>query len=113
MARLYADEDVPLPVVEELRWLGHDVLTIFEDGKANQRYPDASVLQDAITHGRIVVTLNRRHFRRLHAEGASHAGIVLRTCDPDFEGQARRIHELLSTRKTMNGQLVLVYRHSE
>ena len=113
MARLYADENVPLPVVEELRWLGHDVLTIFEDGKANQRDPDASVLQDAITHGRIVVTLNRRHFRRLHAEGASHAGIVLCTYDPDFEGQARRIHELLSTRKTMNGQLVLVYRHSE
>ena len=113
MARLYADENVPLPVVEELRRLGQDVLTIFEDGKANQRYPDASVLQDATTHGRIVVTLNRRHFRRLHTEGASHAGIVLCTYDPDFEGQARRIHELLSTREKMNGQLVLVYRPSE
>ena len=40
MARLYADENVPLPVIEELRRLGHDVLTIFEDGKANQRYPE-------------------------------------------------------------------------
>ena len=47
MARLYADENVPFPVVEELRRLGHDVLTIFEDGKANRRYPDASVPQDA------------------------------------------------------------------
>jgi hypothetical protein len=28
MARLYADEDFPLPVVEELRHLGHDVRTV-------------------------------------------------------------------------------------
>jgi len=27
MARLYADEDFPFPVVEKLRQLGHDVLT--------------------------------------------------------------------------------------
>ena len=60
VARLYADENMPLPVVEELRRLGHDVLTMFEDGKANQRYPDASVLQDAATHERVVVTLNRK-----------------------------------------------------
>lgn len=60
MARLYADENVPLPVIEELRRLGHDVLTIFEDGKANQRYPDQSVLQDGAAHGRAVMTLNRK-----------------------------------------------------
>ncbi len=36
MAQLYADENSPLPVVEELRRLGHDVLTMYEDGKANQ-----------------------------------------------------------------------------
>ena len=28
MARLYSNENFPLPVVEELRQLGHDVLTI-------------------------------------------------------------------------------------
>ena len=60
MARLYADENVPLPVIEELRRLGHDVLTIFEDGKANQRYSDQSVLQDGAAHGRAVMTLNRK-----------------------------------------------------
>jgi hypothetical protein len=27
MARLYANENFPLPVVEVLRYLGHDVLT--------------------------------------------------------------------------------------
>ena len=112
MALLYADENVPLPVVEELRRLGHDVLTIFEDGKANRRYPDASVLQDALTIGRVFVTLNRRHFRRLHAAGADHAGIVLCTYDPDFEGQARRIHEALPAAESMSGRLALVYRPS-
>ena len=110
MVRLYADENVPLPVIEELRRLGHDVLTIFEDGKANQRYPDQSVLQDGAAHGRAVMTLNRKHFRRLHAQSASHAGIVLCTYDPDFVGQARRIHESLPVRETMNGRLIQVYR---
>ena len=110
MALLYADENVPLPVVEELRRLGHDVLTILEDGKANQRYPDTAVLRDAMALGRVLVTLNRRHFRRLHGEGAVHAGMVLCTFDPDFEGQARRIHEWLAAVDSMSGQLVVVYR---
>jgi hypothetical protein len=30
---LYADEDFPFPAVEELRQLGHDVLTAQEDGR--------------------------------------------------------------------------------
>lgn len=30
MARLYADEDFPLPIVEVLRQLGHDVRTVQE-----------------------------------------------------------------------------------
>jgi hypothetical protein len=33
---LYADENFPLRVVEELRRLGHNVLTALEDGKANK-----------------------------------------------------------------------------
>jgi hypothetical protein len=33
---LYADENVPLRLVEELRRLGLDVLTALEDGRANQ-----------------------------------------------------------------------------
>ena len=110
MALLYADENVPLPVVRRLRELGHDVLTIVEDGKGNRRYPDALVLRDATESGRAVVTLNRLHFRRLHNESTRHAGIVLCTYDPDFAGQAARIHELLSTREEMTGSLLRVYR---
>jgi len=34
MARLYAEEDFPLPVVGELRRLGNDVRTVQEAGRA-------------------------------------------------------------------------------
>ena len=112
MARLYADENVPLPVVDELRALGHDILTVVEDGKGNQRYPDASVLRDATVLGRVTLTLNRTDFRRLHADDANHAGMVLCTYDPNFAGQALRIHELLSTQEDMSGRLLQVYRGS-
>ncbi len=40
MARLYADENFSLPVVEQLRQLGHDVLTCQEAGQADQGIPD-------------------------------------------------------------------------
>ena len=40
MARLYADENFPFPAVEELRRLGHDVLTSHEGGQAGQAVPD-------------------------------------------------------------------------
>lgn len=32
MARIYSNENFPLPVVKQLRQLGHDVLTIQETG---------------------------------------------------------------------------------
>lgn len=110
MARLYSDENFPLPVVEELRRLGHDVLTIFEDGKANQRYLDASVLKDASGYGRAVLTLNRKHFRYLHEDQISHTGLILCTYDPDFEGQAQRIHEALVAQKDQERYLIRVNR---
>ena len=36
MARLYANENFPVPVVELLREAGHDVITVAETGKAEQ-----------------------------------------------------------------------------
>jgi hypothetical protein len=48
VARIYANENFPLPVVRELRRLGHDVLTIQETGKAGQAVPDEAVLSFAV-----------------------------------------------------------------
>jgi hypothetical protein len=47
VARLYANENFPLPVVEILRRLGDDVLTIQDTGRAEQTMPDAAVLAEA------------------------------------------------------------------
>lgn len=44
MADFYTDENFPLPVVELLRSLGHDVLTAKAAGNANLSIPDEEVL---------------------------------------------------------------------
>ncbi len=110
MARLFADENFPLPVVEELRRLGHDVLTIQEAGMANQRFPDDAVLDFASGDNRAVLTLNRKHFVRLHNTSSDHAGIVACTVDLDFAGQAVRIHEAVESRDSLDEELVRINR---
>jgi hypothetical protein len=97
MAHFYFNENFPLPVVDELRKLGHDVLTIQESGKAGQALPDEDVLSFAYIEGRILLTLNRKHFVRLHKNKAKHAGIFACTFDPNFKALAKRIHESIIT----------------
>ena len=110
MARLYANENFPLPVAEELRRLRHDVLTIHETGKAGQSVSDEAVLAFARADGRALLTLNRKHFIRLHNEQPHHAGIIVCTFDPDFVGQAHRIHEAIESQAQLSGQLIRVNR---
>jgi hypothetical protein len=66
VARLYSDENFPLPVVERLRHLGHDVLSIQQTGRAGEGVPDSEVFAVAIRERRAVLTLNRNDFKRLH-----------------------------------------------
>src|SRR5437016_301721 len=108
MARLYADENFPLLVVVELRQLGHDVATTTETGKANRATTDAEILEFAISEGRAVLTLNRKHFIALNAVMPNHAGIVVCTVDADFLGQAQRIHTALALHNDLTGQLIRV-----
>ena len=96
--------------MEALRRLGHEVLTTAESGRAEQAIPDADVLAFAVAEQRIVVTLNRRHFIRLHHTTPVHAGIVVCTFDPDFTALAHRIHTALEAQPQMAGQLVRVNR---
>lgn len=110
MARLYSNENFPLPVVEHLRALGHDVLTVQETGKADQAWPDAEVLAFATKENRSVLTLNRLHFIRLHRTTPSHAGIIVCTFDPDFPRQAERIHRAIGGKDSLTSQLVRVNR---
>ena len=110
MLRLYSNENFPLPVVEELRRLDCDVTTVQETGRAGQSWPDEEVLGYATAEGRAVVTLNRKHFIRLHRSAPQHAGIVICTADLDFPGQARRIHDALQAAGDPHGQLLRVNR---
>lgn len=110
MARLYSNENFPLPVVEKLRALGHDVLTIQETGKADQALPDKEVLAFAALEQRAVLTLNRLHFIRLHRQQPAHEGIIVCKFDPNFAAQAERIHKAVAGQATLTGQLLRVNR---
>jgi Domain of unknown function (DUF5615) len=112
MARLYTDENFPIPAAEELRRLGHDVLTIQEDRSAGVAIPDELVLDLALRHQRALVTLNRKHFVRLHQVRPGHVGIIVRTFDHDFKRQAQRIHAALETEPQLAGKLLRVNRPS-
>jgi hypothetical protein len=110
MARFYANANFPLPVVLELRRLGHDVLTIQETGKADQRVTDEQVLAFATAENRAVLTINRKHFIRLHRERPRHSGVIVCTFDPDFVGQAGRIHHAVTAAPDLAAQLLRVNR---
>ena len=110
MARLYSNENFPLPVVEELREFGHDVLTIQETGKANQAVSDEDVLAFANKEQRILLTLNRRHFIRLHKQHETHAGILACTFDPDFSAFAARIDQALQENHDHSQMVVRINR---
>jgi predicted nuclease of predicted toxin-antitoxin system len=95
MARLYADENFPGPIVRRLRDLGHDVLTCREAGFAKLKLSDAEALRFASEDGRTVLTRDRRDFPRLHRLSNDYAGIVVCRTDRDNERQSRLIHAAL------------------
>ncbi len=110
MALLYADEDFHYTVVECLRRLGHDVLTVQEAGRQSE--PDTQVLSDATGAGRAVLTFNRGHIRRLHRQNPSHAGIVSCTPDSDLDALANRIDRAIAVAGNLAGQHIRINRPS-
>jgi predicted nuclease of predicted toxin-antitoxin system len=113
VARLYANENFPMPVVEALRQMGHDVLTTRETGRANAQIPDSEVLAFAISEDRAVLTLNRRDFIKLHKVSPDHRGVIVCTFDNDFSGQAQRIHAAIQEgQQDLWGKLIRINRPS-
>lgn len=110
MAHLYANENFPLPVVAELRRFGHDVLTTYESGRAGMAVPDEEVLAFTIAEKRILLTINRKHFIRLHRQQPDHTGIIVCTFDLDFTALAQRIHDALTAQSDMKGHLIRINR---
>ena len=110
MARLYTNENFPQQAVEKLQQLGHDVETSHQAGNSGMAMSDDDVLSYAINKGRLVVTLNRRHFIALHKERPDHVGIVVCTFDPDFDRLASAIDSKLAAADDHPGSLMRVHR---
>lgn len=108
--RLLADENFPFPVVEALRSFGYDVLTLNDLGKAGQALTDVAVLKLASDDSRAVLTLNRKHFVRLHQSSSDHSGIIVCSFNLDFDGQAKRIRSALGSQSLVAGQLLRIDR---
>jgi hypothetical protein len=110
VARLYADENFPLPAIQELRKLGYDVLTIHEAGLSGLGVSDEDVFSAALTDQRAILTLNRKHFMQLHRERPRHAGVVVCTFDSDFVALARRIDAAIGVDSDIAGRLIRITR---
>lgn len=108
MAALYADEQFPKVVVAKLRALGHDVLTLQEAN--NRGDSDDRVVAFARRQSRIVITLNRRNFIRIHRQSADHAGIIVCKQDHDWQRLATNTNQIITDHERLSGKLVRVNR---
>ncbi|GET36606.1 DUF5615 family PIN-like protein [Microseira wollei] len=111
MAKLYADEQFPLPVVELLRALGHDVMTVQQAGNAGDSDPE--VLAFAVSNETAVLRQNRRDLMKLHFQESNHAGIIVCTDDRKIERLATRINEAIAAVESLQGKLIRVNRPQE
>jgi predicted nuclease of predicted toxin-antitoxin system len=112
VARLYADENFPRPVVVRLAQMGHDVLTTQETGRAGEGVPDHDVLAFAIAEERAVITYNRSDFMRLHRTKPEHRGIIVCTVDEDVAALAERVDAAIKSLPDLHGQLIRINRGS-
>lgn len=94
--QFYSNENFPLVMVNLLRAEGHDVLTSYEAGQANQGIPDDQVLQYAKATNRILITENRQDFIDLHRTVPDHAGIIIFKYDRDYAGKIRVVTDFLN-----------------
>jgi hypothetical protein len=108
VALLLGDEQFYYPVVEELRLLGHDVVTVQE--RNARRSPDPDVLALATGEARAVLTINRADYIRLHRQSTEHAGIIACTEDRDYPALAARIDAAIRDLPDLNGRLIRIYR---
>jgi uncharacterized protein with PIN domain len=113
MARLYSNENFPIDIVRQLRQMGHDVLTSYEAGQANQKISDAAVLSFATQDDRIVITLNREDFIQLHRSGIEHRGIIICKDDRDYESQSQFVQNLLAENPDLSDRLLRVKKQNQ
>ena len=110
MAAFYANEQFPRRVVELLRELEHDVLTVQEAD--NHGLSDEKVIAFAISRKRAVLTLNRKDFIKLHRLSSEHCGIIVCSRDDNWQRQADGIHNAVVELEKLDGLLLRVNKPS-
>lgn len=113
MADLYSNENFPSDIVIILRQKGHNVLTSYEAGQANQGISDDEVLTFATQQNRIVITLNRDDFIRLHRSNINHAGIIICKDDRDYVGQANTLDVYLKEETNLSNRLIRIKKQNQ
>jgi predicted nuclease of predicted toxin-antitoxin system len=113
MFKFYANENLSLMLVNKLRQLGHDVMTSYEAGNANQRIPDEQVLAESGKNNRCVLTFNRDDFVKLHRSGIDHKGIIICKDDRDYQGQASVLAQYLNNQEKLNNRLIRILKQNQ
>jgi Domain of unknown function (DUF5615) len=96
-----------------LSLLGHDGLTSDEAGQANQKISDLAVVSFATQNNRIVITLNRDDFVRLHRSGIEHRGMIVCKDDRDSEGQTQAIQTCLIKYLDLSDRLIRIKKQNQ
>jgi hypothetical protein len=114
VARFYSNENFAIDIVKILRDCGHDILTSYEAGQANQSIPDLEVLLFSTNQNRILITFNRNDFIELHRGGMNHSGIFICKDDRDYFGQAKFINDFLQSQTTeLSGRLIRIQKQNQ
>lgn len=113
MHLLLADENFSLEVSIRLSKLGHDVITLQDLGLAGIKYPDEEVLQKGVELKRCILTFNRKDFIQLHKKSPTHAGIIICTFSMDGKRLAEKIHSAIDEKKSLENQLIRIYRDQQ
>jgi len=105
--RMLANENLPRVAVEALRRLGHDVLWARTDAPGR---PDAELLAQAVTEGRVLLTFDKDFGERACRHGLSAAcGIVLRRIAPPASASAaERVAAVLASRSDWAGHFSII-----
>jgi predicted nuclease of predicted toxin-antitoxin system len=114
LARLYSNENFAIDIVQILHDYGHDVLTSYDAGQANQGISDPEVLRFATNQNRILITFNRDDFIDLHHSGINHSGIIICKDDRDYQGQAKFINDFLQSQTTeLSDRLIRIQKQNQ
>jgi hypothetical protein len=108
MAKLIARDDFPLPVIEELRRFGHDVVTVPSGALRSAPLDPAAPLRSPDARRRIWLSLDPDQSASAHRAAPGHSGIVSVKPGKNYAGLAQRIHDALKAHARISRQLILV-----